>query len=215
MTAARRWVSKWPAGAAVVLGILVAACSASTKMIRSSTTPDFQPGSVKKIFIVGVAQDKGLRQLYDDSFVGEVKKRGADAGAAYHILPNLGEVNKDVVAALLLKDGYTHVLVTRVVSIQNRETYYAPTTVSVGFGGYPGWYGGWYPYMSMSYGYVTSPGYTTVQQVVCLETNVYDLASQKMIYSGMTETWMEDSPSIHIQDVISTVSWDLRSKGVL
>ena len=184
-------------GAWVALGLLVAACSASTKMVQSWTTPDFQPGTVKKVFVVGIAQDKSLRRLYEDTFVAEVKKRGADAGPAYALLPDLGTVNKEVVGALLLKDGYTHVLVTRVVSVQDQETYYPPTTVSVGvgYGGYPGWYGGWGPYVSMSYGFVTTPGYTTVERVVGLETNVYDLASEKMVYSGMTQTWMSKSPA--------------------
>ena len=203
------------AGAAILLGMLVAACSASTQVVRSWIAPEFKPGAVKKVFVVGVSQDPSLRRLYEDSFAVEINERGAAAVSSYTMLPDLGKVDKKVVGAMLLHDGCTHVLVTRMVKVEDKETYYPPTTVSVGYGGYPGWYGGWYPYMSVSYGYVTTPGYTTVQQVVGLETNVYDLASEKMIYSGMTETWLSDVPASHIPEVISALSWDLRAKHVL
>ena len=202
--------------AAIALALLAAACSSSTTMVRSWTPADFHPGSVKKVFVVGVAKERGLRQIYEDAFVAEIRKRGAQAGVSYDLLTDLDKVDKSATAARLLEDGFTHVLITRVVNVQDHETYVPPSTMSVGFGygGYPGWYGGWYPYMSMSYGYVTSPGYVTTQRVVSLETNVYALLSEAMVYSGMTETWISDTPSGHLQEVIATVSWDLRSKKV-
>lgn len=203
--------------AAVALSLLAASCSSSTKMVRSWTPDDFHPGSVKKVFVVGIAKDRSLRQIYEDAFVAEIKKRGAQAGVSYDSLPDLDQVDKSATAARLINEGYTHVLVTRVVNMQQHETYVPPTTVSfgVGYGGYPGYYGGWYPYMSASYGYVTSPGYVTTQTVVSLETNVYALTSEAMVYSGMSETWLSDTPSGHVPEVIATVSYNLRAKGVL
>jgi hypothetical protein len=205
------------AGAAVVLGALLVGCSASTKMVHSWTTPEFQAGSVKKIFVVGVTPDQDIRQLYEDVFAVEINRRHVQAGTSYGILLNIDNVDKEAVAASLRKDGFTHVLVSRVVSIQDQETYHPPSTVAVGVGyaGYPGWYGGWYPYMSTSYGYVTSPGYTTVNRAVSLETNVYDLGSEKMIYSGMSETWTSDSRISDMQKAIRAMAYDLDSKRVL
>ncbi len=204
------------AGAAVVLGtLLVGWSTASTKMVHSWTAPEFQAGSVKKIFLVGVTPDQEIRQLYEDVFAVEINRRHVQAGTSYGLLLNIDKVDKDAVAASLRKDGYTHVLVSRVVSIQDQETYHPPTTVGVGYAGYPGWYGGWYPYMSMSYGYVTSPGYTTVNRAVSLETNVYDLGSEKMIYSGMSRTWTSDSRITDMQKAIRAMASDLDRKRVL
>jgi hypothetical protein len=204
-------------GFAMALGIV--ACTASTKMLHSTLSPDFQPGTVKKVFVVGVAQNEGLRKMYEDDFVANLKSSKYDGEASYNRIPDPDpqKVDKDAVAAALVKDGFTHVLVTRLVSVDQRETYVPPSTmaVGVGYGGYPGYYGGWYPYMSMSYSYVTSPGYVTVDKGISLETNLYDLSTQKMVYSGMTQTWVDSTPAEHVREVIYAVVWDLRSKKVL
>jgi len=205
------------AGAAALLVAFLAGCGGSTKLVRSWTTPDFKAGTVKKVFVLGVAQDQGLRREYEDNFVATLAKRGFGAGAGYSVFPDLEQIHKDRAGAAIRMDGYSHVLVTRVVNIEERETYVSPSTVSVGvgYGGYPGWYGGWYPYMSTGYGYVTSPGYVTVSKVVTLETNLYDVQSEKLVWSGMTETWVDGSSDKQIGKVIETVVWDLRAKGVL
>src|SRR5262245_13208427 len=149
------------------LALGVAGCASSTKMIRSGTTPDFREGTVKKIFVVGVAQNDMLRRVYEDSFVHELEQSKLQAEVSYKRIPDPEpkNIDKDAIAAGLAKDGFTHVLVTRVVNVEDRESYVPPTTMAVGFGGYPGYYGGWYPYMSMSYSYVTSPGYVVVDRV--------------------------------------------------
>ena len=202
---------------ALALGAL--ACASSTKMLQSSTTPDFRQGSVKKVFVVGVARNELLRRIYEDSFVADLKKDKVEAEPGYKRIPDPDpkKIDKDAVAAGLRKDGFTHVLVTRLVSVEDRETYHPPSTmtVGVGFGGYPGYYGGWYPYMSMSYGYVTSPGYTTVNTVVGLETNIYDLETQKLVWTGLTQSWIDTSAEKEIPKVIYAVLWDLRSKKVI
>lgn len=217
MKTAERFASVWTSGAALLLAGLFAGCATSTKVVQSWTTPDFKAGSVKKMFVVGVSQDQALRRIYEETFAAEIRKRHFEAGPSYARLPDLGNVDKEAVAASLREDGFTHVLVTRVVNIEDKATYHPPSMVVVGggYGGYPGYYGGWYPYMSMTYGYATSPGYTTVNRLVGLETNVYDLGSGTLIYSCLTESWIGESPSSHIKKVIDTVAWDLRSKGVL
>jgi hypothetical protein len=204
------------AGAAALLVATLAGCASSTTMMHSWTTPDFKPGTVKKVFVLGVARDQGLRRLYEDTFVATLTKRGVGAAAGYTLLPDPSQVDKEKAGAAIRQEGYSHVLVTRVVNVEQRETYVPPSTVSVGvgYGGYPGYYGGWYPYMSTSYGYVTSPGYVTVNKVVSLETNVYDVQSEKLIYSGMTETWVDNSPDQQIGKVVDTLVWDLRAKSV-
>jgi hypothetical protein len=64
-------------------------------------------------------------------------------------------------------------------------------------------------------GYVTSPGYTTVNTVVGLETNIYDLETQKLVWTGLTQSWIDTSAEKEIPKVIYAVLWDLRSKKVI
>jgi hypothetical protein len=203
----------------LVLALGVLDCASTTTMLSSSTTPDFRPGTVKKVFVVGVAQNDSLRRLYEDSFVTSLQRDKYVGEVSYRRIPDPEpkKIDKDAVAADLVRDGFTHVLVTRLVSVEDRETYVAPSTmaVGVGYGGYGGYYGGWYPYMSMSYGYVTTPGYTTIDRVVCLETNLYDLATQKLVWTGQTQHWVDQSAEENVRKVIYAVISDLRAKKVI
>jgi hypothetical protein len=217
MTAGMKQMRAALGGLVLTVGVL--GCASSTKMLSSSTTPDFRPGTVKKVFVVGVAQNDSLRRLFEETFVNDLKRDKYDGEVSYMRFPDPEpkKIDKDAVSAALVKDGFTHVLVTRLVSVEDRETYVPPTTmaVGVGYGGYGGYYGGWYPYMSMSYGYVTSPGYTTVDRVVCLETNLYDLGTQKLVWTGQTQTWVDKSAEESVRKVIYAVLWDLRAKKVI
>src|SRR5580765_5161660 len=128
----------------LVLALVAPGCASSTKMLSSSTTPDFRPGTVKKVFVVGVAQNDSLRKLFEDTFVNDLKRDKYDGEASYTRIPDPDpkKIDKDAVAAALIKDGFTHVLVTRLVSVEDRETYVPPSTmaVGVGYGGYGGYY---------------------------------------------------------------------------
>jgi hypothetical protein len=95
-----------------------------------------------------------------------------------------------------------------------------PTTVTtVGYAPYgPGYYGSWGTYWSVGYGSVVSPGYTTVNDVVTLETNFYDASKEKdaLVWSGQSETWMDTgSGASRIDSVIDTVVMEMRAKGLI
>ncbi len=51
--------------------------------------------------------------------------------------------------------------------------------------------------------------------MVCLETNLYDLASQKLVWTGQTQTWVDKSADENVRQVIYAVLWDLRAKKVI
>jgi hypothetical protein len=76
----------------------------------------------------------------------------------------------------------------------------------------------WSSYYTVGYGAVMDPGYTTVNDVVTLETNFYDASREKdaLVYSGESATWTDQSQSgSKIDSVISAVVYAMRAKRVL
>lgn len=195
--------------------LLAAACAPSTKILKSWVDPSLPPGTLKKVLVLGVARNSTLRRSYEDAFVAALKDRGVEGVPSYEWAPDVSTIDRDAIAARVREEGVTQVLVTRVVNRQKVETYQPPTVSTVGVSPYgPGWYGGWYPYYSVGFSYVSSPGYVTVHDVVSLETNLYDSASEKLIWSGLSETWVETTPDRNIQPVIGTLIYRMRADRI-
>jgi hypothetical protein len=197
----------------------VAACS-STTMNHSWATPDFNKDTVKKVLVLGISPNPGLRRTFEDTFSVELEKLGRQAVSGYLWIPDATNLDRDAIIARIRAEHVTHVLVTRIVLNKEVVTYHAPTvSVGVGYGGYgPAYYGSWSTYYSVGYGAVTSPGYTTVNNVVTLETNLYDASKDKdaLVFSGESDTWTDGNQSgSKINGFISRIVYEMRAKRVL
>jgi len=198
--------------------ILAAACS-TTKMVHSWSAPGFTKESVKKVLVLGISPNASLRRTYEDTFSVELEKMGYQAVSGYLWIPDATQLDREAIIARIKKENVTHVLVTRLVNTKDVETYHAPTVVGVGYGGYgPGYYGSWSSYYSVGYTTVMDPGYTTVDTVVTLETNLYDASREKdaLVFSGESQTWTDQAQSgSKIDSVIYKLVYEMRAKRVL
>lgn len=199
--------------------MLAASCSAKTQMVSTWSAPGATKDAVKKVLVLGIAKDASIRRTYEDSFAAKLKGLGYEAIPGYTWAPDASALDRDAIAARIKKEGVTHVLVTRLVGTKKVETVIPTTVTTVGYAPYgPGYYGGWGSYWSVGYGTVVSPGYTTINDVVTLETNFYDASKEKdaLVYSGQSETWLDQSgASSIITDVIGKVVDSMRSKQVI
>jgi hypothetical protein len=167
--------------------ILTTSCG-STSMLTSWSDPNYTGGKLQHVLVIGVGKDQVIRRLFEDMFAERLSNRRTQATGSYILLSDPSEISKETVGPLVTEHGFTHVLVTRLVD-RKTITDYAPATVGATYVPvYPQYYSGWYSYYSTSYTTVVSPGYTYETELVNLETNIYDVASEKLIWSGLTET---------------------------
>jgi hypothetical protein len=205
----------------VALGLVLAlatGCGPSTKMLATWSAPDVERERVSKVLVLGVARDPTIRRSYEDEFVRTLERHDYEAVASYEwIAEVIPELDKQVLRERIEQNGVTHVLTTRLVDQKTVETYTPPTYATVGYAPYyPGWYGSYYSYWSVGYTTMTSPGYVTASQVVSLETNLYRASDEKLLWTGLTETWVSDYPlQENISSVIQKVVFSLRQKKIL
>ena len=201
--------------ASLVAGLLLMpACAPKTKMVSSWKSPDFRSGSVKKVFVLGVAADSSLRRFYEDSFVASIEKSGITAVPGYTSIPDPRTLDREALEKKFRAEGYTHVLATRIVDQKTIETYVPPQVTTVGVAA-PGYYGSWYGYYSVGYTTVVSPGYVVRDEVYSLETNLWDVASGERVWTGLSQTWVGESPEANLKAVISRVGYELRAMKIL
>jgi hypothetical protein len=186
-------------------------------MTNSWTAPAFQPGSIKKIIVIGVAKNEGIRRAYEDRFVGQLKEIGHDATVSYLWAPDGAKPDSAALYMKIMESGVSHVLATRLLDQKTVETYVPPTYMSMGYGygGYPGYYGGWGSYWGMGGTYAVDPGYVDQDLVVILETNLYGVEKGELLWSGMTETYMASDVRDNVDSVVSVTISELRSKKIL
>jgi hypothetical protein len=201
--------------------LLVASC-ASTKMTKSWVAPGYSKKSVKKVLVLGVSGNQLLRRLYEDSFAVELEKLGYQAVSGYLWAPDATNLDKDAIIARMKTENVTNVIVTRVISLKEVVSYDGPTVavgVGVGYGGFgPAYYGSWSTYYATGYAAIADPEYSTVNDVVGLETNFYDASRvpDALVWSGTSQTWTDQSRSgKKIGGIISAIIYRMRASRVL
>jgi hypothetical protein len=193
----------------------LAGCGASTKLTNVWTAPGFQENSLKKLMILAIAPKPSVRMTFEDTFAAALREKGVDAVPGYQVLGD-GPIDSAMVVNAVTQGGFDGLFITRLVDKQMVETYYAPSTTVVA-GPSPAYYGGWYGYYSVGYSYVSSPGYTVQNMVVNLETNLYRTADSKLVWSALSESWLEQtgSPGGEIKPFVTQLVYGLENSKVV
>lgn len=156
-------------------------------------------GSVKKVLVMGISQKKGIQRFFEDEFVRQLRGRGNDGVAGYTILPYDEKMDKDFIAAKARESGVDAVLVARPISRKIERSYV------------PGSYNRWGSY----YGYAYSPGYVVDDEYVYIETNLFNVTDEKLIWTAQSETIILATDQELIKSFIGTMIAQLASDKLI
>lgn len=186
----------------LIFGLLsLAAGCATTKTTHIWKDPAFNKADLKNVAVIAVAANEGNRRIGEDEFVMQLQEKGIKAMASYVMFPLDRPKSKEDLKTLLAPGGFDSVLVTRMVDKTTEQKYYPPT-----YTGPPmPYYGGWYGYYDMGYSFYTTPGYTQTNDIVKLECNIYDFASEKLLYSGLSETTIARGSKADIEGAVKVI----------
>jgi hypothetical protein len=201
-------------GVAALSLLTLTSCAATSQLTTSWADPAAANRSLKKVVVVGATPNAAVRRMYEDSFASDLKARGIDAVPSYTIAGE-GQLNKEEASAKLKEQGADAVIVTRLVDKQQYENYYPPTYST--YAAPSAYYGGWYGYYSMGYSYMSSPGYVEQGQIYRVETNMYDVQNDKLLWSGITESTLSSgqAPTSEVQPVIHLLVNDMEKKKII
>jgi hypothetical protein len=188
----------------LIVLFLLSAC-ATTTTTNVWRDPAYQ-GPVKKVLVMGISQKKGIQRFFEDEFFRQLKQRGTDAVSGYSVLPYDEKMDKDFIAAKAREIGADVVLVTRPIGRKTERTYVPGQAYAV-----PGSYYRWGSY----YGHAYSSGYVVEDEYVYLETNLFDVATEKLIWSAESETVILASDHELITEFISTLIAKLASDKLI
>ena len=191
---------------------------ASTKISQSWVDPGNKK-SYSNLLIIGIANSEQTRRAYESYFVEELSANGIKAEASYKLIKSNVEIDRESVTKAIKGMDIDGVIVTHMVSVDEETVYRAPTTVVYG-GGYGGYYGGasygslynYYPHVNS---YVHQPGYYTTHETYTLETSLYDVVSEELVWSARTRTFSPESVDEVIVDLTKLLVKDLTDKKLI
>ncbi len=201
-----------PALAAVTLACLLAAGCSSTRFVSTWKEPTAGAGSLvgQKIATFVLSPRESIRRSAEELLADEISARGATGVAGFTLLPGDQAKDQEKAKKVLQENDFGYAVVLRAVDKEHEERYVPGETwhspvVYRSWGGY--WRYGWTA--------VHEPGYMTTDTVYTVETLVYSLADEKLIWAGRSETTNPGDIEGFISDYASAVDDELRESGLL
>ncbi len=171
----------------LLLTVLLGAC-ASSRITNVWYDREHPHPPVRKVLVLGVAKSERDRRLFEDALVRALKRDGVAAESAARILPPSREPTRRMIVDAVRRHGFDTVLITRVVAVDEQSYYYPPTSTYT-YSPPPMYRDMWAYYPRVYDSYSTTPGYSVKVQTVRLESNLYDSATSKLIWSAASDLY--------------------------
>lgn len=159
----------------------------STKVKGVWKKSDFKGGPFKNILVIGLTKDENNKCIWEDIMARQLRQLGVNASTSATCFPGDTEITKEEVLAYVREHGMDGVLVSRLVDVVQEKAYYPPR------GGHTGiYYGrsnyGYYNSFGTYYDEVYRPGHTATFTTVILETNLYDVSTEQLVWTMSSGT---------------------------
>ena len=179
----------------LLIGLLFACVS--TKLEKSWADPSFslKPSPYKKVLVVAPLKDAASQRIAEDKIVKQIKA-GTGIQSYSYLKPT--DTDEKLLQAQLLKDGFDGVILMHLTDVEKSVTYNPGTS-----------YGGWYGYRNYT------PGYYSEDKTFLVETNMYAVKDDKLMWSGTTSSLNPTSFDKSMDEIITAIKTELQKKGIL
>ena len=168
----------------VILFLAQAACS-STQTTASWSNIESKHQTIQKVAVLGIMDRMSTRQNFEDELVQRLHKEGINAIAAHTMIPPARKQPKvDQVVRKLYAKGVDKVMVISLSDVQRSrsfvpgQTFVQPRTYYNRFG----------DYFVHTYRRVHTPGYMYRSTTIFLESTIYDLNNQQLVWKSESKS---------------------------
>lgn len=194
----------------ILAGIaLIAACSPSMKTTSSWTNKEaigkMKDKSYKTVFVSVITSKLEFRTKLEEYLSNAVEKRGLKAIKSIDKFPPAAnaKLSQDQIMGIIKDAGADAIFTTAVVDKQTEQRYVPGTT-----------YGGFYGYYGAAWGY-GSPGYYTTDKTYFLESNLFDVETQTVLWSSQSEAYNPSSIESSARQYTELMVAQLEKDGLL
>lgn len=205
-----------------LIGLLLISSCSNTKLSQTWSSPDLST-TYNDIMVVGISESEQLRRAYETYFSDHIRSRGMESIASYKLIDHESEMElsgmdkynfRTIVKAAIKGSDIDAVLITHLLSIEdediyrpsldNQPTYYATS-----------YYENMYGYHGYVTTYVQQPGYYTHEKTYILESNLYDVKTEDLVWTTRSRTFSPESMDTAIEELTGLIIDDLVSRKII
>lgn len=186
-----------------LLSTVIASCSGSTHIVNSWKAPDAQlnKSDLDKVMVAVLSTNEATRRIAED----QLAAKNPGLSPSYKIITsealarNVEESKQQLSAA-----GFDGVLIFRFLDTQESSSYVPPSYAGPGYWGYHrGYWGNYY-----------DPGYYREDTEYIVESTLFSLEQDKLLWSGITSTLNPDRLDEMVNEIADEVYRQMVADGL-
>lgn len=173
----------------LILMVMSAGCNTS-KITNSWKSNNITDNKFKNILVLGLIResDRSIQRNMENHLVEDLLQRGYKAESALtEYGPKAFDKMDEEAAIGKIKNTGVDAVITIVLLDKKKERKYIPGNIF--FSPYGYYYNHFWGYRSALYNRIYEPGYYVTDTKYFWESNVYDMSTQKLVYSVQTESF--------------------------
>lgn len=200
--AARRGLVLW----ALVVAAGALACS-TTEFKSTWRDPTARPVALRAQPVAAflITSDVATRRAGEDILARELSARGVKGIPGYQLTGDQPVRDSEVLRKKLQQAGIDGTVIMRVVD-RRVELDYVP--------GGP-IYGSMWGYWDYGWGIMGSPGYLETDTIVSVETLIYSLPNDKLLWAGISETTDPSNLDTFIKEIVKKAGEEIQKSGLV
>ena len=161
-----------------------------------------------KVLAIAISTNPSIRRSAEDEMVKQI---GAGrATASYTLLDESDLKNTDSARIKVSNAKFDYALALRPVS-NEKELNWVPGTTPM-YGGYGG---GFWGYYGSGWGGMYDPGYMRTDTILQVETLLYSLSTDKVVWSGLMKTVNPTNAPALVREIAAAAVKDMKAKGLI
>ncbi|MDY0986809.1 hypothetical protein SOM12_05230 [Flavobacterium sp. CFBP9031] len=193
-------------------------CGSNTSIVNSWRDPDvtIAQEQFKKVLVVALVKDEASRRITEN----RIAASNPVFKTSYQYLNATSQLSQEQKLKVLQDENFDGVISMRLVRKEKEVNYVPGTDTGMYYGGFDGMYTGMYGYgFGNWYGMYSpnfyDPGYYQETTSYMVETNVFSLKQNKLIWTGTTESQYVTDLGQTVDAIMQAVVKEMRKDGSL
>ena len=198
----------------IVLCVLTLMGCATTRVNQVWKDEAFNGKRLDNVLVIGIMKNQTARMTFESEFVRHLKDNKITAMESFRAL-EIDALDGDEARVAIVQKikelGINAVLMTRVVGMRRVEEIIPGMNITAGYGLPFGSYGAWGAYAGVGISFPgpsnpTTQAYSHEDKFLVLETQLFDVKSEKLVWAARSETRITGAPQSEIKPYVSVVA---------